>query len=110
MDETGEIRATAFNAVVDESYDKLEEGKVYYISKGRVNLAKKKFSNVQNDYEISFEKNTEIEEVGHPINSGHSVDELTLQCVDASNLPMIKYNFIPLSSLEDLQKDSTCGT
>ncbi|KIJ69175.1 hypothetical protein HYDPIDRAFT_24028 [Hydnomerulius pinastri MD-312] len=92
MDETGEIRATGFNAVVDELYDKLEEGKVYYISKARVNLAKKKFSNVQNDYELSLEKNTEVEE-----------------CVDASSVPMVKYNFIPLSTLEELQKDSTCG-
>ena len=72
MDETGEIRATAFNAAVDELYEKLEEGKVYYISKGRVNLAKKKFSNVQNDYEMTLEKNSEIEEVGHSINSGLS--------------------------------------
>lgn len=80
MDETGEIRATGFNAVVDELYDKLEEGKVYYISKGRINLAKKKFSNVQNDYEMSFEKNTEIEEVGHAINSGVSVNELPSVC------------------------------
>ncbi|KAG9315620.1 hypothetical protein JVU11DRAFT_3262 [Chiua virens] len=91
MDETGEIRATGFNAVVDELYDKFEEGKVYYISKGRVNLAKKKFSNVQNDYEMSLEKNTVVEE-----------------CVDVVNLPMIKYNFIPLASLEQLQKDATC--
>lgn len=110
MDETGEIRATAFNAVVDELYEKFEEGKVYYLSKGRVNLAKKKFSNVQNDYEINLEKNTEVEEVGHSTNSRHSVDNLTLQCIDASNLPMIRYNFTPLSSLENLQKDSTCGT
>jgi hypothetical protein len=63
MDESGEIRGTGFNQVVDELYDKLEEGKVYFISKARVNLAKKKFSNLSNDYELSFEKNTEIEEV-----------------------------------------------
>lgn len=63
MDDTGEIRATAFNAVVDNLYPRLEEGKVYYVSKARVNLAKKKFSNVNNDYELGFEKNTEIEEV-----------------------------------------------
>ncbi|KAF8558347.1 replication factor-A protein 1 [Imleria badia] len=91
MDETGEIRATGFNAAVDELYDKFEEGKVYYISKGRINLAKKKFSNVQNDYEMTLEKNSEIEE-----------------CVDTTNLPMIRYNFIPLSTLETLQKDATC--
>lgn len=66
MDESGEIRGTGFNQVVDELYDKLEEGKVYFLSKARVNLAKKKFSNLTNDYELSFEKNTEIEEViGH---------------------------------------------
>lgn len=63
MDETGEIKGTGFNLVVDELYPKLEEGKVYFISKARVNLAKKKFSNLTNDYELSFERNTEVEEV-----------------------------------------------
>lgn len=63
MDDSGEIRGTAFNLVADELYPKLEEGKVYYVSKARVNLAKKKFSNVNNDYELSFERNTEVEEV-----------------------------------------------
>jgi len=63
MDDSGEIRATAFNTVVDELYPMLEENKVYFISKARVNLAKKKFSNVNNDYELGFERNTEIEEV-----------------------------------------------
>ena len=64
MDETGEIRGTGFNLAVDQLYDKSEEGKVYYISKARVNLAKKKFNNVANDYELALEKNTEVEEVG----------------------------------------------
>ncbi|KAL4067797.1 hypothetical protein V8B97DRAFT_1940400 [Scleroderma yunnanense] len=91
MDESGEIRATGFNTVVDALYDRLEEGKVYYISKARVNLAKKKFSNIQNEYELSLERNTEIEE-----------------CLEASSVPMIKYNFTPLASLEELQKDSIC--
>ncbi|EIW84857.1 replication factor-A protein 1 [Coniophora puteana RWD-64-598 SS2] len=91
MDESGEIRATGFNAVVDELYPKLEEGKVYYVSKARVNLAKKKFSNIQNDYELSLEKNTEVEE-----------------CLDTTNLPTIKYNFISLGELESLAKDVNC--
>lgn len=63
MDETGEIRGTGFNLAVDQLYDKLEEGKVYYISKARVNLAKKKFNNIANDYELALEKSTEVEEV-----------------------------------------------
>jgi len=36
---------------------------VYYISKGRVNIAKKQYSNVQNDYEITIEASTVIEPV-----------------------------------------------
>lgn len=75
MDETGEIKATAFNQVVDELYDRIEEGKVYYVSRARVNIAKKKFSHLQNQYELSLERSTEIEEVcyfNHHYNKMHS--------------------------------------
>lgn len=63
MDETGEIRATGFNIAVDEFYDKLQESKVYFISKARVSIAKKKFSNLSNEYELSLDRGTEIDEV-----------------------------------------------
>jgi len=63
MDETGEIRGTGFNLAVDQLYEKFQEGKVYYISKARVNLAKKKFNNIANDYELALGENTEVEEV-----------------------------------------------
>ncbi|KAH8117078.1 replication factor-a protein [Phellopilus nigrolimitatus] len=91
MDESGEIRATGFNQAVDACYEKLEEDKVYYISKARVNLAKKKFSNVANEYELGLEKYTEI-----------------VECEDQENAPQVKYNFVQLSDLESVQKDSTC--
>ncbi|EAU88740.1 replication factor-A protein 1 [Coprinopsis cinerea okayama7 len=91
MDDSGEIRATAFNLVADDLYPKLEEGKVYYVSKARVGLAKKKFSNIPNDYELSLERNTEIEE-----------------CHETTNLPTIKYNFVPLNGLDALAKDAIC--
>ncbi|KAI0064705.1 replication factor-a protein [Artomyces pyxidatus] len=91
MDDTGEIKATAFNAVVDDFYDKLQEDKVYFVSKARVNLAKKKFSTVSNEYELSLDRNTEIEE-----------------CHETTNLPVIRYNFVKLSGLEELQKDAIC--
>ena len=68
MDDTGEIKGTGFNAVVDELYEKLQEDKVYFISKARVNLSKKKFSSVSNEYELSLERTTEIEEVS-PLNA-----------------------------------------
>lgn len=107
MDDSGEIKGTGFNAVADELYDKLVEDKVYYISKARVNLSKRKFSSAQ-EYELSLERNTEIEEVRLPCPSG--VPSLTfLQCHDTSNLPVVKYNFIELGNLEELPKDSICG-
>ncbi|KIY50750.1 replication factor-a protein [Fistulina hepatica ATCC 64428] len=91
MDDSGEIRGTAFNAVCDKLYDKLQEGKVFYISKARVNLAKKKWSNVNNDYELDLNNNTEVEE-----------------CLETSGLPQIKYNFVTFDKLQERQKDSTC--
>ena len=63
VDESGEIRATAWNQSVDQFFDLLQEGRMYYISKGKVNLAKKKWNNVQNDYELTLDHNTVIEEV-----------------------------------------------
>lgn len=63
MDDSGEIRATVWNFAVDNFYDKLEVGKVYYVSKARVGVAKKKFSALSNEYELTFEGSTEIEEV-----------------------------------------------
>ncbi|KAJ3541514.1 hypothetical protein NM688_g6073 [Phlebia brevispora] len=91
MDDSGEIRATGFNTVVDELYEKLQEGKVYFISKARVNLSKKKFNPTNNEYELSLERNTEIEE-----------------CRDLTNIPVVHYNFTDLKNLGDLAKDSTC--
>lgn len=92
MDETGEIKATAFNAAVDALYDRFEEGKVYYISKGRVVIAKKAFSNLTCDYEITMDSKTEVEE-----------------CMDAEadKVPQIQYSFVSLKDLEEKPKDAS---
>ncbi|KAG8702561.1 Replication factor A protein 1 [Ceratobasidium sp. 395] len=89
MDDTGEIRATGFNDVVDNLYPKLEEGKVYWVAKARVQLAKKQFSNLSNEYEISLERGTEV-----------------VPCEDESAVPKLKYNFLELSQLDTVEKDA----
>ncbi|TIA87996.1 hypothetical protein E3P99_02842 [Wallemia hederae] len=89
MDETGEIRATGFNETVDEFYSMLEEGKVFFITKARVQIAKKQFSNLQNEYEITFDKSTQIE-----------------PCFDASDVPDVKYNFTELQNLGNLENNA----
>lgn len=64
LDDSGEIRATGFREQCDLLYPLFEEGSVYYISSPcRVQLAKKEFSNVNNDYELTFEKDTVVEKV-----------------------------------------------
>ncbi|WVO12544.1 hypothetical protein L204_100144 [Cryptococcus depauperatus] len=87
MDETGEIRATGFNDAVDNFYNLLEVGKVFFVSRARINIAKKQFSNVNNEYEIMFENQTDIE-----------------PCTDES-VPQVKYNFKSINELNELQKD-----
>lgn len=64
LDESGEIRATAFQEQCTQLYDVFQEGSVYYISSPcKVQLAKKQFSNLNNDYEINFERDSLVEKV-----------------------------------------------
>lgn len=64
LDDSGEIRATGFNEQCDLLYDVFHEGGVYYISSPcRVQIAKKQFTNLNNDYELTFEKDTVVEKV-----------------------------------------------
>lgn len=64
LDDSGEIRATGFNDQCDMLYDVFREGEVYYISSPcRVQIAKKQFTNLNNDYELTFERDTVVEKV-----------------------------------------------
>lgn len=90
LDESGEIKATGFGDQVDVLYDQLQEGQVYYITKCRVTLAKRQFSNVQNEYELIFERDTEIS-----------------LCNDNSfEVPEIKFKFVDLNAMKDVENGS----
>lgn len=91
LDESGEIKATGFNDQCDLLYDLFQEGSVYYITAPcRVQLAKKQFSNLPNDYELTFERDTLVE-----------------KCEDQDNVPQIRFNFTQISDLQNVEKDST---
>ncbi|KAI0134186.1 replication factor-a protein 1 [Xylariales sp. AK1849] len=91
LDESGEIKATGFNEQCDQFYDLLQEGSVYYISNPcRVNLAKKQFSNLPNDYELTFERDTVIE-----------------KAEEASDVPQVRFNFVNIQDLQNIEKDAT---
>ncbi|KAK3988644.1 hypothetical protein QBC44DRAFT_343141 [Cladorrhinum sp. PSN332] len=94
LDETSEIRATGFNEAVDSFYDLLQVGQVYYISSPcRVQLAKKQWSNLPNDYELTFERETVIEKAD-----------------DQSSVPQVRYNFCNIQDLASVEKDATVDT
>jgi replication factor A1 len=90
LDESGEIRATGFNAQCDMLYNVFQEGGVYYISGCSVKHAKKQFTNIKNDYELMFEQRTMVEKA---------------QVQD--NVPKMLYNFTNLADLQNVEKDTT---
>ncbi|KAK7208245.1 replication factor-a protein 1 [Myxozyma melibiosi] len=92
LDEKGEIRATGFNKAVDNFYDLLVVGQVYYVSGCRVTMAKKQFSNLANEYELMFEDSSVIE-----------------LCADAGSaaIPQVRFNFVEsLGKVAAVDKDS----
>ncbi|XP_073146550.1 replication protein A 70 kDa DNA-binding subunit B-like [Henckelia pumila] len=83
-DEDGtQIQATMFNEAARKFYDKFQMGKVYFISKGTLKVANKQFKTVQNDYEMTLNENSEVEEVFN----------------EAAFIPETKYNFVPIDEL-----------
>lgn len=89
LDESDEIRATAFNEMADKFYNLLEEGKVYYVTKARIQQAKPKFSHLSHPYELSLDKDTEITE-----------------CFDTSDVPKVHFNFTKLDHIQNVDKDA----
>lgn len=91
LDDSGEIRATGFNEQCDVLYDLFHEGSVYYISSPcRVQIAKKQFTNLNNDYELTFEKDTVVE-----------------MAEDQNDVPQVRFNFTTIGDLQSVEKDTT---
>ncbi|GMQ10928.1 hypothetical protein CsSME_00053735 [Camellia sinensis var. sinensis] len=83
-DEDGtQIQATMFNEAAKKFFDKFQLGKVYYISKGTLKVANKQFKTVQNDYEMTLNENSEVEEASN----------------EAAFIPETKFNFVPIDEL-----------
>ncbi|RZC59909.1 hypothetical protein C5167_007208 [Papaver somniferum] len=78
-----QIQATLFNEAANKFYNKFELGKVYYISKGTLKVANKQFKTVQNDYEMTLNENSEVEEVSE----------------EGSPIPKAVFNFVKIDDL-----------
>ena len=60
-DDSAEIRATAWREVADRMYNQIEVGQTYLIARGRLQIANKKFNQLNNPYEITFTYDTQIQ-------------------------------------------------
>lgn len=90
LDESGEIRATAFRELVDKYYEMIKVGKVYFISKGQLKPANKQFSNLKNDYELTFNGDTQVTECDD----------------DVTSIPTIQYDFVDISRIASLEPNT----
>ncbi|CAL8579237.1 Replication factor A protein 1 [Xanthoria parietina] len=94
LDESGEIRGTGFNDQCDQLYEVFREGGVYYItSPCRVQMAKKQFTNLNNDYELTFERDTLVE-----------------KAEEQDGVPQVRFNFTSIGDLQSIEKDTTIDT
>ncbi|XP_055082739.1 replication protein A 70 kDa DNA-binding subunit-like isoform X2 [Periophthalmus magnuspinnatus] len=89
VDQSGEIKVTAFNKEVDKFYTLLEQGKVYYISKATLKVANKQFNTLSHEYEMTLHANSSI-----------------VLCDDSHDVPDVHCHFVPISELEQREKDT----
>ncbi|XP_022901411.1 replication protein A 70 kDa DNA-binding subunit [Onthophagus taurus] len=86
IDESGEIRATAFRDLVDKFYDMIEVDKVYYISKCLAKMANKQYTSIKNDYELTLTNDTIIQ----PCED------------DIDEIPQTQFNFISIDKISNI--------
>eukprot|EP01065_Artemidia_motanka_P025452 TRINITY_DN30447_c0_g1_i1.p2 TRINITY_DN30447_c0_g1~~TRINITY_DN30447_c0_g1_i1.p2 ORF type:complete len:523 (+),score=199.08 TRINITY_DN30447_c0_g1_i1:69-1571(+) len=89
------IRANLFSDGVEKFYSMLEIGSVFYMGRGQVRNANKKFSSLPHDYELSFDQHSSIQPV--------RVGDTAASKIGTSTTA----NFIPLSEIQHRQVGST---
>ena len=90
VDESASIRCTFFNEAVDAFFAMLQENKVYYVGGGNVKTANRRFSNVNNEYELSLDKDASV----------HLATDAT------GHIPTQRYNFVPITTLKMKEENS----
>ncbi|XP_076907473.1 replication protein A 70 kDa DNA-binding subunit B-like [Bidens hawaiensis] len=82
-DDGTQIQATMFNTAARKFFEVFDPGKVYYISNGYLKRANKTYNRVDNDYEMTLNENSQVEEaVNEPV-----------------FIPETNFNFVPIDQL-----------
>ncbi|XP_026482799.1 replication protein A 70 kDa DNA-binding subunit-like [Ctenocephalides felis] len=91
-DNSGKIRAVAFNDQCHKFYEMIQEGKIYTISKFDVKLRKKEFRTF-NDYEIVLRNDTQVAE-----------------CLDVGNkVRKDSYEFVKIKDIQAKKTNTLVG-
>ncbi|GBG82762.1 hypothetical protein CBR_g36292 [Chara braunii] len=90
LDTSGEIRVTCFNQVAERFYEKIEVGRVYYVSKGSLKPAQKSFNHLNHDWEILLENSSTID----------LVEDVE------SAIPLHRFDFKMISHLENIENNA----
>jgi len=89
--EGGQIRATFFNEAVDTYENLVQQGQVYYFSGGNLRIADKRYNSSNHRYEISFDRNCNIEKASD----------------DDAAIGNMRYEFVDLRALQS--RDLPCN-
>lgn len=65
---------------------------MYLISKGSLKFANKKFSTIQNDYELTLDANSIVQ-----------------PCNDPVDIPRMHFKFVPIADIAKCNKDDIVG-
>ncbi|CEG40987.1 replication protein a 70 kda dna-binding [Plasmopara halstedii] len=86
----GEIRATFFNDGVDKFYEMLRPGCIFYFAGGKVKMANRRFSSMDNDYEVTFDQHSEIS-----------------PAPEDGQISQMHYSFKKIADIESIPSDSS---
>ncbi|KAB7497154.1 Replication protein A DNA-binding subunit [Armadillidium nasatum] len=87
IDESGEIRATAFNEFCRKFYDHIETNCVYYITQSELNRTNKLYYSPNKDLEMIFDYRTEVR-----------------LCEMKTNIPYrMKFQFVRIDEIENIE-------
>lgn len=85
-DSSAEIRATAFNNLVDRHFDNIEMNKIYLISNGVIKNANQLYSNLKNNFEIIFNESTIIQEIQDDEEEENNIPQFSTAVVPMNNI------------------------
>ena len=86
--EGSKMRVTMFGPEVDMFEPQLQQGKMYFISKGQIKVANRKFNTLGSDYEMTLDKTSTIE-----------------AAPDGGDIPLQSFKFVPIAEIANISAD-----